>query len=270
VPYRVDLTDPPADALERLMTLGALDVEAVGNALAALLPDATTPERVARAFGLPSVVVSPAAGRDEQSVWVVSPRPVRIGGVVLIPAHMPPAPDAIRLIDGPAFGTGLHPTTALCLEILDGMLNTSMASTMLDIGTGSGVLALAALMKGVSRAVGVDIDAEAVRVAADNAHLNSLRDRLHLVRGGPEALGGSWPLVMANILAAPLMDMAPAVARCVRHGGSLVLSGIPSSLARDVEAAYQRAGLRPIRSETRAGWSALVLAGAVPVLVTRR
>jgi ribosomal protein L11 methyltransferase len=129
---------------------------------------------------------------------------------------------------------------------------------VLDIGTGSGILALAALHWGVPRVVAIDIDGDAVRVAAENARVNALAARLHLVHGGPDVLSGSWPLVLANVLAAPLMDMAPALALRVGGSGRLVLSGIRASLAADVEQAYRRVGMRQVGARTRDGWSALI------------
>jgi ribosomal protein L11 methyltransferase len=163
------------------------------------------------------------------------------------------------MIDGAAFGTGLHPTTMLCLEVLEEELITSLPDRVLDVGTGSGVLALAALCAGVPGAVAVDIDADAVRAARANASVNGLSQRLQVVHGDVEAVSGVWPLVLANILAAPLIEMAPALARRVGHGGRLVLSGIRSSLASDVERAYRHLGMRQVATRTRDGWSALVL-----------
>ncbi len=112
---------------------------------------------------------------------------------------------------------------------------------------------------GVPRALGIDIDDEALRVASENARINALEGRLQLVRGGPEAVTGTWPLVLANVLPAPLIEMAPALVRRVGHQGQLVLSGIPASIERDVDQAYRHLGMRRMRVTSRAGWVALVL-----------
>lgn len=260
MPFRIDIDRPPKDALDRLVLLGALDVEANGRGLAALMPDGVTPQAIVEALGPVAVAVSPAKGRDGDSVWVLGPRRVRAGGVWLVPPGVEAPADAIRLIDGSAFGTGLHPTTALCLDAMEAILEGSSPERVLDVGAGSGVLALAALRRGVDRAVGIDVDPDALRVAADNARLNGLGARLHLVRGGPEAIGGAWPLVLANVLAAPLVEMAPLLARRVARGGALVLSGIPASVAPDVERAYRNLGMQRPRTATRGGWTALVFA----------
>jgi ribosomal protein L11 methyltransferase len=130
---------------------------------------------------------------------------------------------------------------------------------VLDVGTGSGVLALAALLLGVPRALGLDVDAEALRAAAENARLNALDQRLELARGGPDAVAGTWPLVVANLLAAPLIQLAPVLVSRVGHQGRLVLSGIPSAVESDVEEAYRRLGMRRVRAQSRGGWGALIL-----------
>ena len=96
-------------------------------------------------------------------------------------------------------------------------------------------------------------------VAAENARLNHVSGRLDLIRGGPEALSGSWPLVLANILAAPLIDLAPALVQRVQHGGRLVLSGVSNSMVPEVEQAYRRLGMRRLGETARAGWAAMVL-----------
>lgn len=261
VPYRVDLSDPPPDILTRLADLGALDVDEVPSGLAALLPDSAATDTLATVLGVSTVTISPATGRDDGSVWILAPRPVSVGRFLLLPPDAVAPPDArvIRLVDGQAFGTGLHPTTALCLEILDEELTLRVPSHMLDVGVGSGILALAALASGVERATGVDLDASAILVAGENAQLNGVAGRLHLIEGTPADLDGTWPLIFANVLAAPLLEMAHALVRRVGHRGRLVLSGIPWSMSTDVERAYQRLGMRPVRTETREGWSAVVV-----------
>lgn len=259
MPYRIDVLHSPADALDRLVALGALDVDASDAAVAAVLPDSVPAQTVADALAPGVVTTSAAVGRDDGSVWILNPRPTQVGSLLLVPAHLPAPPGALRLGDGPAFGTGLHVTTALCLEAFDDLLETTQPASMLDVGTGSGVLALAALLHGVPTAVGLDIDPAALVVAAENAQLNGVTGRLQLLLGGPEAVDGRWPLVMANVLAAPLMDMAATLVQRVAHGGELVLSGVHSAVASDVERAYRRLGMRHVRTESRGGWSLLLL-----------
>ena len=259
MPYRIDLDTPPVDAIDVLVALGALDVESMNGGLAAILPDDVPAADVARALGREHVSVSPAVGRDDGSVWVVRPVAVRVGSMQIVPAVWPVQEGALRLHDGPAFGTGLHPTTALCLEALEREIRVSSPARLLDVGTGSGVLALAALLLGVPRAVAIDVDAAAIEMARANAATNDLQDRLALVHGGPEAVNGAWPLVTANILSAPLIEMAPAITRLVGRGGRLVLSGLRSSLAPDVTRAYRHLGMSSCDEHARDGWAAVVL-----------
>jgi ribosomal protein L11 methyltransferase len=260
MPYRVDFRGAGADTFDRLVELGALDVECSDDGeLAALMPDSVRREQVGGALpGMP-FRVSPATGRDADSVWVLRPRPIRVGRLDIVPADDNHAAGGLKLIDAAAFGTGLHPTTALCLEALDALVHAGPLDSVLDVGTGSGVLALAALRLGVPRALAIDVDDEALRVAAENARINGLVERVQFARGGAESVDGRWPLVLANVLASPLIEMAPALGRRVGHHGRLVLSGIAESAAQEVERAYRRLGMHRVDLESRAGWVALVM-----------
>ena len=258
MPYRIDVRDPPDDAFDRLVELGALDVEPVGTGLVAIVPDRVAVTEVARALGCAAMQVSPAIGRDDESVWTLALRPVRTRTLVIVPAGQPSAHGTLRLVDGPAFGTGLHATTGLCLEALEDLFEAGAPDRLLDVGTGSGVLALAALRWGVRKAVGLDLESDALAVAAENASLNDLSGRLLLVRSGPEAIRGSWPLVVANIRAAELIAMSATLARLMASRGHLVLSGIPQSVVPDVRQAYRRLGLLEAHVTERDAWAALV------------
>jgi len=247
VPYRIDFHVPSDDVLDRLADLGALDGHVTDHGMvAALMPDSISPEQVAAALGVTHLSTSPVKGRDADSVWVLQPRPLRI------------RERNLTLIDAAVFGTGLHPTTALCLELLEQIATIAVPDAMLDVGTGSGVLALAALTLGVSGAVAIDVDDDALRVAADNARLNGLDRQMQLVLGGPEIVAGTWPLVIANILAAPLIEMAPLLVRRVGHHGQLVLSGVADSVASEVAHAYVHLGMHKVNITSRGGWAALV------------
>jgi ribosomal protein L11 methylase PrmA len=258
VPYRIDVGVTTDRAVARLIDLGALDVDITPAGLAAILPDTVNATTVARELGAP-IRVSSARGRDDGSIWMLCPRSVRVAHFEFVPADAPPRAGALRLIDAEAFGIGRHPTTALCLELLDDEIGAARPARVLDVGTGSGILALAALHGGVRHAVGVDLEDAALRAAARNAAINGFAQRLALVRGGPEALSARWPLVLANILAAPLIGMAPALASRVARRGRLVLSGIREALAPEVERAYRHAGMRHVRTTQRDGWCAVVL-----------
>jgi len=259
VPYRIDIASPPDDALEQLVHLGALDIEPTNEGLAAIIPDGVSLDSVVGALGAASVAVSPAVGRDDGSVWLLHMRAVRIGSFLVAPPEVPAAPGVLRLTDSPAFGTGHHPTTALCVQAIEESLTFGIPESILDVGTGSGVLALIALMKGVPRAVGLDIDADALNTAAEHARMNNMESRLQLVLGGPDAVDGAWPLVVANMLAAPLMELAPVLVRRVGSRGRLILSGIPWSLELEVRQTYEWLGMRHVRSEKSGGWTVVVV-----------
>ena len=141
----------------------------------------------------------------------------------------------IELDPGLAFGTGTHATTALCLEWLDGLTVTDM--TMLDYGCGSGVLAIAGLKLGCAAAVAMDIDPQALIATTQNAARNGVAGRLR-VFGSAEEIEGSFDIVVANILAGPLVEFAESVTSTVARDGMLALSGVLCEQAAAVMAAY--------------------------------
>lgn len=262
MPYRIELTGARPDTYDRLIDLGALDIEVADHGVAAIIPDTIHRSTLKKTLGVRTMKISPARGRDDESVWILSPRAVRIGPIELIPANAPASDHAVRLADTDAFGTGLHPTTALCVETLAAELSVSDVDRMLDVGTGSGILALAALRLGVPRVTAIDVDDRALAAAKENARLNGFVPRLDLRRGGPESIDGAWPLVLANILAAPLIDMAPALSQRVAHDGRLILSGIPSSMSDEITHVYRRMGMHHLRTESREGWAAAIMRSA--------
>src|SRR5690349_259964 len=103
MPYRIDISSATPDALDRLVELGALDIEPVGSGLAAIIPDAVKPDAVAQALGIASVTVSPAISRDNGSVWILNPGTIRIGSVLIAPPGVAAPDEALRLSDSTAF-----------------------------------------------------------------------------------------------------------------------------------------------------------------------
>jgi ribosomal protein L11 methyltransferase len=143
----------------------------------------------------------------------------------------------IKLDPGLAFGTGTHPTTALCLEWLDAQALEGMR--IIDYGCGSGILAIAALKLGADSAVALDHDQQALIASRDNAEKNGVSDRFTTCL--PDELpNGQFDLLVANILAAPLIQLAPDFARLIRPGGRFALSGILAEQQAEVESAYQK------------------------------
>jgi len=167
--------------------------------------------------------------QDWTRVWMDQFQPMRFGRRLWIyPWNQePPHDDAdaiiVRLDPGLAFGTGTHPTTALCLEWLDAL--GLSGKSVIDYGCGSGVLAIAALKLGAARVVGVDNDPQALSASRDNAERNGVATDLELVTPDAFAAEASDVLV-ANILAGPLDELAPRFANRVKPGGSIALSGI--------------------------------------------
>jgi ribosomal protein L11 methyltransferase len=152
--------------------------------------------------------------------------------------HAPSDPNAINIVLDPglAFGTGSHPTTRLCLRWMDD--NLQGGESMLDYGCGSGILAIAAIKLGAARAVGVDVDLQAVIASRDNAIANKVENtRFYLPDDTPHS---SYDLVVANILTNPLRILAPLLAKAARSGGQIVLSGILKEQAQDVMNIYQQ------------------------------
>lgn len=183
------------------------------------------------------------ADQDWERSWMDNFQPMRFGQRLwIVPSwHAAPEPDAVNLLLDPglAFGTGTHPTTALCLEWLDGQDLTDC--NVLDFGCGSGILAIAALLLGAKHAVGTDIDYQAIDASRDNAERNGI-DANRFALCLPEQLPAERAdVVVANILAGPLVALAPQITSLVKPGGRLALSGILAEQGEDVAAAYAEA-----------------------------
>jgi ribosomal protein L11 methyltransferase len=190
------------------------------------------------------------------TAWRDEYKPIRSGRLTIVPSWLdvPKGSDlVIRLDPGMAFGTGLHPTTRACLELLQ--LVEPMPAAVLDVGTGSGILALAALRLGASRAVGYDTDQLAVEASTANAQANDLGDRFRAVHGTlPELAAEVFPLVVANLVAAVLVEMAPRLAAHTAPGGTLIGSGIIESRSDEVESALTAAGFDVLDWITEGDW----------------
>lgn len=210
-----------------------------------LLTDAELPEHMSEVI----------EDQDWERSWMDNFQPMRFGQRLwIVPSwHAAPEPEAVNLLLDPglAFGTGTHPTTALCLEWLDGQdLN---GCDLLDFGCGSGILAIAALLLGAEQAVGTDIDVQALEASRDNAGRNNIapeRFELYLPEDMPPQQAD---VLVANILAGPLVALAPQLATLVKTGGRLALSGILAEQGEEVAAAYADTfELDPIAN--RDGW----------------
>lgn len=196
--------------------------------------------------------------------WKEGYAPQRIGRVVVVPswleAELADDEVAVRLDPGMAFGTGLHPTTRACLALLQRI--GPMPPRALDVGSGSGILALAALRLGAGHVDCLDTDAEAVHATLANAAANGLADGVTATQGTLPAspAGEPYPLVLANLVAAVLVELAPRLAAHLGPTGTLVASGIIAEREGEVEEAVRGAGLHVAEQLRDGDWVSLRVA----------
>lgn len=164
----------------------------------------------------------------------------------------------ISLDPGAAFGTGSHATTSLCLEVLE--KNVTESTTVLDIGTGSGILAIAADLLGAKSSIGVDIDAQSVKTAIQNAEINGVSEKTEFIVGDlADKISGKYDVVCANIVADVVMRLFDNVADYMKDDGILIVSGIIDIRADEVEKSAAEHGFKICESLTREEWHAYVL-----------
>jgi ribosomal protein L11 methyltransferase len=203
------------------------------------------------------------ADQDWGEAWKRGLGPLTVGRVHVRPSWIEapaPAGSAEVVLDpGMAFGTGTHATTALCLGALSELVTARPGLSVLDVGTGSGLLAIAARKLGAGLTVGVDNDPVAVRVARENAERNAVDVALSETPAGE--VRGTFDLVLANILANTLVELAPALEARLAPGGVVLLSGILAPQAEEVRRAYVALGLRPLAGadRTEGEWVLLAL-----------
>lgn len=179
--------------------------------------------------------------KDWERAWMENFKPMRFGKRLWVcPSWCEtPDPDAVNIMLDPglAFGTGTHPTTALCLEWLDGLDLTD--KTVIDFGCGSGILSLAALLLGAKKVIGIDIDPQALEASQANALRNGVADRLELFLPVNQPQDLQADIVVANILAGPLRELAPLIKTLIAPQGKLALSGILDTQAESVADCYR-------------------------------
>lgn len=229
--FEPDLGTTPLWSHTHLLALFEADTDA--DALVAhlqLLTDGALPEHQ----------IERIEDQDWERIWMDGFAPMRFGQRLwIVPSwHEAPQPDAVNLLLDPglAFGTGTHPTTSLCLQWLDAQ--PLEGCSVLDFGCGSGILAIAALLLGAPRAVGTDIDPQALEASRDNAQRNGIADERFPVYLPADLPQEPADVVVANILAGPLVSLAPQITSLVKPGGRLALSGILAEQADEVRAAY--------------------------------
>lgn len=212
------------------------------------------------------VVVEKLADADWLAMALSGLPPVRAGRFFVYGAHdgglAPASTVNLRIEAGAAFGTGHHGTTVGCLQAFDDLLKSRRFPRVLDVGCGTGVLAIAAARTGSAVAVGTDIDGPSVRIANENAALNRANARFVHASGLNDArvrADAPYDLVFANILAPPLIALSQDIRGALRPGGLAILSGLLRTQERRVLAAYTSRGFRLVRRLHRDAWATLVL-----------
>ncbi|EGL54113.1 ribosomal protein L11 methylase [Methylophaga aminisulfidivorans MP] len=225
--YEPDLGTTPLWTATRVVALfdAETNPDDVGNMLSTLVSD------------IPPYRVEAVEDKDWEREWMDNFHPIQFGERLWIcPSwHPPPAPDAVNIMLDPglAFGTGTHPTTALCLNWLDQA--DLKGKYVIDYGCGSGILAIAAALLGAERVIGVDTDPQALEATRANAERNGVEIEAYLPGDCPDE---PCDLLLANILAGPLQTLAPRFANLTKPSAELVLSGILEVQAQEVSDSY--------------------------------
>ena len=217
---------------------------------------------------LPRLRYRPVEDLDWSALWREHFTTLRIGRLVVHPSWEPVEEGealAVSRDPGQAFGTGQHPTTRLCLAAIE--RECASGDVVLDLGTGSGVLALAAARLGASRVDALDSDPDAVEAARENARRNGLEGSVQVARGSLHPEHGAvelYDFVAANISSGVVCELLPALARALRPGGRVVLSGFMADRVAEVVAAARGAGLAGVAVEQDEEWCAVVARKASP------
>jgi ribosomal protein L11 methyltransferase len=210
--------------------------------------------------------VTTVKSEDWSTSWKANFKPLRIGRRLLIvpsweQAEAGPDDIVLSLDPGMAFGTGGHETTRLCLEQLETVLLSCPSTpppSVLDLGTGSGILAMAAAHLGAGRVCAVDIDPEAVEVARENLEINGLAERIECSTTPLETLDGPFDVILANILAEELVRMAPQLTAQLACGGVLILSGILADKEAFVRSGFAAQPLVYLETARQGEWVAML------------
>ena len=219
---------------------------------------------MSKLYPMPEPVFNVVREEDWAEAWKVHYHPLRLGRRLYIRPEWreitDPRPDDIVLVMDPgmAFGTGTHPTTQLCLQSIEDMVEARPEVDVLDLGCGSGILGIAALRLGARHVLGVDIDGMAVTATKENAARNDVTDRIEAQKGSLEdvlASGKQYDLLLANILAKVIIGMCgEGLGDVVKPGGRALFSGIILDQADDVEAALRETGFEPTGRRVQGDW----------------
>lgn len=211
-------------------------------------------------FGSLEVSVGVTDENEWANTWKQFYKPTRIGRhIVIVPEweeYKKEAGDVVITVDpGSAFGSGTHETTMLCIEFIEDFINKD--SRVLDIGTGTGILAVTALLTGAKSAVGIDIDEKSVDVACDNARLNGVADKFRCLCGNlADEVLGKYELITANIVADAIISLSADVPERLTNNGVFICSGIISKREDEVREALKANGLEIIAEKHKKDWAA--------------
>jgi ribosomal protein L11 methyltransferase len=211
---------------------------------------------------IPAPTFQPVDEEDWAEAWKAQLSVLHIGEhIVIRPSwleHKKKRDDIIIQLDpGMAFGTGLHPTTQLCLETLESLVQPGM--DVLDMGTGTGILAIAAAKLGATHVTAVDSDRVAIKIARENVALNTVPEAVEVRCGSLEDVGGSYDLVAVNILARVIIEMMhQGLGTRVKSGGKIIAAGIILDQESDVKSAMEQEGFAVVDRRRRDDWVCLV------------
>ncbi len=292
---KVDLTAPPdlADALANFLTeIGAegicqeapappadeFEADPIFDTLTAYFPGEKLEPAIASletyleglhdifpAFGKPTFAITQISDADWGEEWKKYFHPLRIGNNLIVKPTWEPytaaAGDVVIEIDpGMAFGTGQHHSTAMCLEAMESLITEQLtaAERVLDVGTGTGILGIAAARLGARDVLCLDIDEQAVAIAIENAFLNQVAARLKIRHSGIAALRETFDLILANLTAKLLIEIYADLESGLRPGGYLILSGIIEKQSPEIEKQFSHPPLRLHRLVKSADWRCYV------------
>lgn len=219
-------------------------------------------EEMSVSFGQGDCVISPVSDQDWIATWKASVVPLRVTPrLVIVPSWQTYRPEPVERIvvldPGMAFGTGHHETTRMCLDLLDEHLQTKPASRVLDLGTGSGILAIAAVRLGAKQVVASDTDPVACETAARNTAANEVSELVTVVDAEEGWRHGPYDVIVANLTAEGLSHLMPQIAGCLAPDGTAILSGILASREAVVSDSLAAANLNAARRFEAGEWVAL-------------
>ena len=256
----IDLIDEELIAKDRTNSVIHIYISECDNAAEALefLKERLAAEKIP--FEVGSVGVD---DKDWNENWKKYFHTIEIGEkIAVVPSweeyKNPDNRTVLNIDPGAAFGTGTHATTSLCLSVLDKVVTEGIK--VLDIGCGSGILALASVLLGAESAIGVDIDAQSVKTATENAEINNIENRVRFVVGDlTDKISGKYDVVCANIVADVIIRLLPDVKTFLKDNAVLIISGIIDIRRDDVLKAIEKNGFRIIQEERKDNWCAFSL-----------